>query len=952
VTLTAIDVAALAARAATPLERARTGADEPAGAPDDGGRERRLARWRGLLGGEAGLDRRLELAGLGREHLERALGAVPAPAVTGGEWSTFAGVLAGVDAERTTWRFVDAARPVPWDAALAPLVAAASALLEERAGTGLELLEPAARADLERTLLERLAELASPTLRRLYERVPVPPAADDRPAAEAIAEGRRRRDGFCREVVVSAYGPLLAEHPVLGRVLATAIHLWLEHTAEFLARLDADLGAIAAELPGVGPDDRVARLRGGVSDPHHRGRSAFILAFPSGWRVVYKPRELRGETAWFALLAWLAREAALPAARSLAVLERDGYGWVQFAEAAPPQGEQERARYAERCGTLLALCYALGGTDVHFENVVPIGDEPVLVDLETVMHPHLSDPDADGSAGTHSVLSVGLLPSWIELVPDVAFDMSAVGAASGQLLVRFSRVAGAPAGDTGSALGQHADALVEGFRAGYEALRRVAPALSAPDGPLARFAHADMRLVVRPTRTYAKLLAHLTTPERVRDGRDWGIELDALAHAGVGDERAEALWPVIAAEVAAVARLDVPHFTVRADGHAVELDGGGRLAGAIAVSPLEAARRRIGRLDDDDRDRQLALLEATLTARSAAARGAGRTPSRHPLPVADTEPLALVRLIADEIVRRAEPVGDGLAWMVYDGDLAAGTVGVREAGPGLASGSSGIALVLALAARALGDDDLAVAARAGYARALAKLAGSVPRGWGRLGPGARSGMGGVLFALAEGARALDDAALGQAAARLADAAVAPLLRRETRTSVADGLAGAALGLRAAGDVAEGAAALAGVCAERLGELGAQVPSLPSPPWWSESASAGTPGPRRPDLDELAAGRAGEIDALTPEGNDGADVERPDEARRAARALAAEARARGGVALRLPPHGPVCLPGLTHGLAGVAYALLRCDQPDLPSLGALRPAPRGSSLAGLATSRLA
>ena len=40
-----------------------------------------------------------------------------------------------------------------------------------------------------------------------------------------------------------------------------------------------------------------------------------------------------------------------------------------------------------RQGGYLAILYALEATDFHFENLIAAGEQPVLIDLETLFHP-------------------------------------------------------------------------------------------------------------------------------------------------------------------------------------------------------------------------------------------------------------------------------------------------------------------------------------------------------------------------------------------------------------------------------------------------------------------------------------------------------------------------------------------------------------------------------------
>src|SRR4030095_10435406 len=133
---------------------------------------------------------------------------------------------------------------------------------------------------------------------------------------------------------------------------------------------------------------------------------------------------------FFALVDWLNAHSAsaedlgpergiLPL-RSLKVLNRTTHGWMEFVEHAPLPDADGARRYYRRVGMMLSLIHALDGVDFHLANVIASGEEPVIVDLETLLHavPRPWDSEMADSADLQalgsiegSVLRSGLLPS-------------------------------------------------------------------------------------------------------------------------------------------------------------------------------------------------------------------------------------------------------------------------------------------------------------------------------------------------------------------------------------------------------------------------------------------------------------------------------------------------------------------------------------------------------------
>ena len=108
---------------------------------------------------------------------------------------------------------------------------------------------------------------------------------------------------------------LFEDKPVLLRLIATITRQWIDTTREFVLRLDADLATIRCDILEGETDSRVAEIEGDLSDPHNGGHSVLIVRFEDGSRVVYKPKDLRLDVAWHALVERLNRGGAQSSSR-------------------------------------------------------------------------------------------------------------------------------------------------------------------------------------------------------------------------------------------------------------------------------------------------------------------------------------------------------------------------------------------------------------------------------------------------------------------------------------------------------------------------------------------------------------------------------------------------------------------------------------------------------------
>lgn len=804
------------AAAAAPLHERLGDGYEPAPAADVA--EARLTRWRERVaaGDERRFARRLEWDGLDPARVRLALGDVrlrddaPLPGWT----AVLAEALEVLRAEPSPDDpAADPAAPLPFEPLLIPFVRVARRRLRAAAGRRVGHLHPRARAELERALLRQLCGEAAPTLYVEFS------------AFRAVAQSGL--GGFGGEGVFAAFVEharqggmerVFARLPVLARLAATRVERWVETTAELLVRLGADRRRIRRAFAGPAPLGRVMGIETALSDPHRGGRTVSVLRFGDGLRVVYKPRPMGIDLAFDGLLAWIEARGG-PALRRLAVVDADTHGWVEHAAPSPCASLAEVEAFHERAGMLLAIVYALGGSDFHSENLVACGAHPVLVDLEVMMGAPAASPLAEergtayGRALWGSVLRTHLLPDW-RIDPDAPATReggllhSSTGPAKRQgwrdvngdwmapAEVEFTPRPGGNLpildGEAHSADG-HVERVSAGFRRMYALLAEHREALLAPGGPLEAFAPLEVRAVLRNTRLYAKLARRMLHADFLRSGADRSIEIEALCTPFLRAEEAGdpgPLWPVFRAERRDIEGFDIPIFSFRADCLEVR-DSRSEPLGPLRESAGYAATvARIEAMGDEDLAMQERILRISFIVppeRRLLEKDERLTPG---------ELRIEARAVADRLLGLAEETADGaLAWLgAVPGNSAEGDR-FRHASHTLDHGRAGIALFLASAARVLDADDAAEAALRTLRPTLAAL--SSARGARALadqvGIGGAMGMGGVIYALARIAGLLERPELLAAAARAAET-VTPRRIAKGALDVFGGSAGAALGL--------------------------------------------------------------------------------------------------------------------------------------------------------------
>lgn len=572
---------------------------------------------------------------------------------------------------------------------------------------------------------------------------------------------------------------LLARYPVLARMLGQACLHAVEAHGEMLDRFAADRARIVAELlDGVDPGAIIA-VESGQGDSHGGGRAVCVLRFADGSRLVYKPRSIDLHVRFNGMLGWLDGHTRL-GLRQVRIVRGEDYGWVEFVEHEECAEVSGIGRFYHRLGAVLALVYAVDGTDMHYENLIACGDQPVLIDIETLFHPTLltaapsSDPAANALA--NSVTRTALLPQ-VLLGDHGVFDLSGLGgdhdganypAESVDWLdpaTDTMRLVRRPKPSTGAhnrprlggeeaEPGDYQTALLAGFRVGHDTICAHREELL---DLLRGCADVPVRFVARATRTYATVLDETTHPDVARDALDRDLALDLLWTEARDDALLRALVPH---ELADLWAGDVPLFTVRPGSRDVWTAHGVRIPELLPLSGLEAAERKIRRMDEVDRHDQQWLIAASLASRPGPVehRGTDVLPGRVAAGVPDPQRLLVAACgIADEILAHATVEGNRVNWLglelVDDRHWT-----VMPMGAGMSNGYTGVALFLAQLGALTGAERYTEFARDALRPipGLLDVLAADPELAPAVGSGGFHGLGGIAYALARLSTILPD----------------------------------------------------------------------------------------------------------------------------------------------------------------------------------------------------
>lgn len=479
----------------------------------------------------------------------------------------------------------------PFGDVLAPFVAYGYETLSSK--TDLDRLSPTAVNAAKEWLLTRLTEISVEALYVEFStfRLVRKPTVLDTDVADGQQASTTLYTAFVETMQTSEQlRSFFTEYSVLARLVMTTIRQWTAAMLEFHHRLDRDWSAIQTTFGAANEPTVLADLAVLTDDRHCDGRAVIRADLSPETSVLYKPRNIATEERYGALVDELSDRVG-DSLKTPVCLSNDEYGWVEWIPSTDCTTVDEVRRYYRRAGILLGISYMTYLNDCHFENVIAHGAHPVIVDTETILHPLLNS-DEGVSLAEHetidSVMWTGLLPRkldsptgegevnigglqvpslseqedlsnpqwWVDMNSDT---MQVVDQEPS--FIQFEDATNVPrlqgAVETPD---EYVDAIKNGFEQVYAQITADPSILSILDG-------LETRVLFGQTYTYTSILDAITAPAALRSGEKVTLHLEHLiAERSFDGDYGRTKQQIYKAERTALLRLDVPRFTVAADG--------------------------------------------------------------------------------------------------------------------------------------------------------------------------------------------------------------------------------------------------------------------------------------------------------------------------------------------------------------------------------------------------
>ncbi|QFK72955.1 type 2 lantipeptide synthetase LanM [Pradoshia sp. D12] len=338
------------------------------------------------------------------------------------------------------------------------------------------------------------------------------------------------------------------EYQVLSRILATKTLFFYKNTIEFIDRFLLHKEEIYSKF-NLSSNDFIKTITFGEGDSHQQGRNVFRIEFESTKHLFYKPRNTDIGNAYQDYLNWINQYEDVLEMATYRILGYKDYSFEEIVEKKGCDSEEEVRNFYIRFGQLLAIVYSLNGTDMHMENIIASGSNPIIVDFETLLHNSILFNWSDSAYVNASyeaqelVSSTMLLPIEIKenLLNDSGIDMSGLNGKSQKLpykvpgpininsdemkygLIEWTtkgannlpELNGQPIDYT-----NYIEEIIKGFKVVYSVILANRDSLLKETKVLSNFNKLKVRIIPRGTTQYFNMINNTYHPDYLRHALD------------------------------------------------------------------------------------------------------------------------------------------------------------------------------------------------------------------------------------------------------------------------------------------------------------------------------------------------------------------------------------------------------------------------------------------------
>lgn len=213
---------------------------------------------------------------------------------------------------------------------------------------------------------------------------------------------------------------LCSSYPEMFNVLERTTKQYCSFVKKIIKSICLNRKEIREELGLEREFSYIKQIYCGQGDYHNGGKSVCQIVLDTEERVIYKPRNLEADGGFQKLVCLLNKSIDDKDYLKLKTTKQymgNDYGVVEFVSHFYCDTSEELERYYYKVGELLAILYLIDASDMHRENLIACGEDPVLVDGETLFSPYNcasktknNENDNDLYMKISTIQRIGILP--------------------------------------------------------------------------------------------------------------------------------------------------------------------------------------------------------------------------------------------------------------------------------------------------------------------------------------------------------------------------------------------------------------------------------------------------------------------------------------------------------------------------------------------------------------
>lgn len=428
---------------------------------------------------------------------------------------------------------------------------------------------------------------------------------------------------------------LSRSYPEMHRLLLKQAEQIGQFVNRIATALTEDKPEIVREICQGKDYKKIRWIKTGLSDSHNGGNMVAKVFLDNGQMIIFKPRGLKKDIYYNALFEWFCVECGMEN-RNIRCLDFIDHGWEENLENKPCKSEKQINTYYKKMGVHLFLCMLMSASDMHGENIIADGENPILLDLECL--PGLRNIEKPDNAEkevkriiSNSIIYTGILPLviWISGNKGQGINLSALGTEKKQILpfkvpvlinkktsemrivnrkIEIKASSSLPCLEGKYANPEeYADEIIEGFSNSYMLFMNKKVELSKR---LELFFSFESRYLIRHTQQYSMYLSSSFYSDFMQNSIKRSLMLQVLRNNM--DTHPTYKEDILASEISSLMNMDIPYYTFK--GNLRDFyDGNGKVyKDYFRNTALDCFEERVCEMGAEDLERQKTFIRLSL----------------------------------------------------------------------------------------------------------------------------------------------------------------------------------------------------------------------------------------------------------------------------------------------------------------------------------------------------